>query len=244
MGVKAGVTVEEVEVGGLLPGELRAVLEEISLPHQKIPIEPGLDQETGKIIAGQDGTTVDIEKTLARVMAAAPGQKTELEIIYLQPKYSRRDLEQADRIVAGYTTWFHGSSARYQNIRTALHSLNNVVVWPGEMFSFNESTGPRTAERGYLPAPIILQGGFDTDYGGGVCQVASTMFNAALEAGLPIVERHAHTQPVHYVPAGKDATVDYGNLDLKWRNNRKGPLIVKTSLQNGRIYVGLKGGND
>lgn len=242
LGVKEGVMVEDVQVERLLPSEVRAVLEDISRPHQKLPTEPGIDKETGKIIAEQYGTTVDIEKSLAKVMAASPGQKIELDIIYLKPRYSQRDLDQANQVIAGYATWFHGSSARYQNIMTAMHSLNNVIVWPGETFSFNETTGPRTAERGYLPAPIIMQGGFDVDYGGGVCQVASTVFNAALAAGLPVVERHAHTKPVHYVPAGKDATVDYGSLDLKWMNNRKGPLIVKTSLQNGRIYVELKGG--
>jgi len=122
-----------------------------------------------------------------------------------------------------------------------LKSINNTLVWPGEVFSFNEATGPRTPERGYLPAPIILNGGFDVGYGGGVCQVSSTVYNAALLAKLPIIERHAHTKPVHYVPEGKDATVNYGYLDMKFMNNRDGPLIIKTTLQNGRIHVEFRG---
>ncbi len=241
LGVKEGVMVEDMEVARLLPSELRAVIEEIALKHQKLPIEPTMDKETGEIIAEQAGTTVDVEQSLAKIMASLPGQKNELEIVLINPQYSRQDLIKANHIIANYTTWFHGSSARYQNIGAALKSLNNTVVWPGEVFSFNETTGPRTAERGYLPAPIILNGGYDTDYGGGVCQVASTVYNAALIAGLPIIERHAHTKPVHYVPDGKDATVNYGYLDMRCKNNREGPLIIKTSLQNGRVYVEIRG---
>lgn len=241
MGVKEGVMVEDIEVARLMPSELRAVIEEIALKHQKLPTEPSMDKETGEIKPELVGTTVDIDQNLAKILAAPPGQKMELEVILINPQYSRQDLIKANQIIANYTTWFHGSSARYQNIASALKSLNNTVVWPGEVFSFNETTGPRTAERGYLPAPIILNGGYDVDYGGGVCQVASTVYNAALIAGLPIIERHAHTKPVHYVPAGKDATVNYGHLDLRYQNNRKGPLIIKTSIQNGRIYVEFRG---
>src|SRR5690606_17886713 len=122
-------------------------------------------------------------------------------------------------IIGSYSTWFHGSPARHQNISTALKSVNNTMIWPGEVFSFNDTTGPRTPERGYLPAPIILNGDYDVGYGGGVCQVSSTVYNAALAANLTILERHSHTRPVHYVPEGYDATVDYGWLDLKWQNN-------------------------
>jgi len=241
LGVKEGVMVEDIEVTRLMPRELQAVIEEIALKHQKLPTEPSMDKETGRINPEQAGTTVNVDQSLAKVLAASPGQKIELDIVLINPQYSRQDLIKANQIIANYTTWFHGSSARYQNISTALKSLNNTVVWPGEVFSFNETTGPRTAERGYLPAPIILNGGFDVDYGGGVCQVASTVYNTALIAGLPIIERHAHTKPVHYVPAGKDATVNYGYLDLRYQNNRSGPLIIKTSMQNGRIYVEFRG---
>lgn len=241
LGVKEGVMVDDVEVARLMPRELRAVVEEIALKHQKLPTEPSMDKETGKIHPEQAGTTVDVDQSVAKILAASPGQEIQLEIVLISPQYTRQDLIKANQIIANYTTWFHGTSARYQNIAAALKSLNNTVVWPGEVFSFNETTGPRTAERGYLPAPIILNGGFDLDYGGGVCQVASTVYNAALIAGLPIIERHAHTKPVHYVPAGKDATVNYGYLDLRCQNNRRGPLIIKTSMQNGRIYVEFRG---
>jgi Uncharacterized vancomycin resistance protein len=241
MGAKSGVMVEDIDVTRLLPGEVRAVIEEAALKHQKLPVEPSMDKETGRIKTERAGTTVDVEKTLAKVMASPPGQRNELEIVWINPRYTQQDLKNAKNIIGSYSTWFHGSSARYENIETALKSINNTVVWPGDEFSFNETTGPRTAERGYLPAPIILNGGFDMDYGGGVCQVASTVYNAALMAGMPIIERHRHTKPVHYVPEGRDATVNYGALDLRFKNNRAGPVIIKTSMNNSRIYVEFRG---
>jgi len=240
-GVKEGVSIEDVSVERLLPGELRGVIEEMAMRYQKVPVEPRLDKETATIIPEEEGVIIDVEKTLTQIQAAPPGQKLSLEIVKSSPRYTRQDLLNARNNVAAYQTWFHGSSARYQNIASALKSLNNTVIWPEEVFSLNDTTGPRSAERGYLPAPIILNGAYDVDYGGGVCQVASTAYNAALLAKLPIVERHAHTRPVHYVPEGKDATVSYGYLDLKFRNNRNGPLIIKTGLQNGKIYVELRG---
>ncbi|MDD4171594.1 MAG: VanW family protein [Syntrophomonas sp.] len=241
LGVKEGVRVEGIEVERLLPGELREVIEGIALQHQKLPLEPRLDKKTGVIIGEEMGFTVDVDMSLAKIQGSLPGENHTLEKTMITPVYNSNDLIKACQVIANYSTWFHGSSARYQNISAAIKSLNNTVIWPGEVFSFNENTGPRTPERGYLPAPIIINGGYDVGYGGGVCQVSSTVYNAALKAGLPIIERHNHSKPVHYVPAGQDATVDYGYLDLKWQNNRKGPLIMKTSLQNGRVYVELKG---
>jgi vancomycin resistance protein YoaR len=87
-----------------------------------------------------------------------------------------------------------------------------------------------------------LKGSFDLGLGGGVCQVSSTLFNAALTAKLPIEERHAHSMPVHYVPVGRDATVDYGSLDLKFRNNRKGPVIIKMYVGGGQVMAEIWGG--
>lgn len=241
LGVREGVTVENVKVERLLPGELRGVVEEMAIRYQKLPIEPRLDQATGVIIAEESGISVDVDKTLAQIQTSTPGQEVKLEIITSQPRYRRQDIVNARNPIAHYQTWFHGSLERYNNISVALQSINNTLVWPGEVFSFNEVTGPRTAERGYLPAPIILNGGFDVGYGGGVCQVSSTVYNVALLAKLPIIERQGHSKPVHYVAEGKDATVNYGYQDLKFSNNRNGPLIVKTILQNGRIYVEFRG---
>lgn len=241
VGVKEGVKVEGIEVERLLPRELQEVVRGIALQHQKLPVEPILEKESGIIIGEEMGYTVDIDATLVKIRSAPEGGDIRLEKVPLYPKHRSADIINASKIIGTYSTWFHGSPARYQNIATALKSINNTMIWPGEIFSFNEITGPRTPERGYLPAPIILNGDFDVGYGGGVCQVSSTVYNAALAADLTIMERHSHTKPVHYVPEGHDATVDYGWLDLKFQNSRHGPVIVKTSFYNNCVYVELRG---
>lgn len=241
LGIPEGVMLENIEMERLLPQEVRGVVEEIAIRYQKTPVEPRLDKETGAIIPEEPGVSIDVEGTIAQIQAAAPGQEIKLVTISFEPHHNSREIADAQQIIAEFHTWFQGSAARCQNISAALRSLNNTLLWPGEVFSFNEVTGPKTPERGYLPAPIILNGAYEVDYGGGVCQVASTLYNAALLAKLPIIERHPHSKPVHYVPVGKDATVNYGYLDMKFKNNRNGPLIIKTALQNGRIYVELRG---
>ncbi len=161
----------------------------------------------------------------------------------VNPRYRKESLEKARRCIGSYRTWFHGSGARYKNISLACQSVNNIVLWPDQEFSFNETTGPRTPERGYLPAPIIMSGSFDMGYGGGVCQASSTLYNVALQAGLTISERHQHSKPIHYVPPGKDAAVSYGDQDLCFINNRAGPLIIKTSIYSGRVSAEIWGGD-
>ncbi|MEQ8201243.1 MAG: VanW family protein [Syntrophomonadaceae bacterium] len=241
-GAKSGVSVEGVIVERLLPGELEEVVRGIALQYQKLPVEPRLDKQTGLIISEEIGYTVDIEATLARLRACQPGENVELRKIVLAPRHRGVEIKNAQQTVIGsYSTWFHGSPARYQNIATAMRSVNNTLLWPDQVFSFNEFIGPRTPERGYLPAPVILNGDLDVGYGGGVCQVSSTIYNAALAANLTIIERHSHSKPVHYVPEGRDAAVDYGGVDLKFKNNRSTAVIIKSSLYNGRLYIELRG---
>ncbi len=241
-GVKAGVSLEGVGVERLLPEELEEVVRGIALPHQKMPVEPRLDKKTGLVISEEIGSTVDIEATLAQLWSCPSGENIQLVKIPLAPQHNSAEIQDAQKAIMGsYSTYFHGSPARYQNISMAMRNVNNTLLWPGQLFSFNEVVGPRTPERGYLPAPVILNGGLDVGYGGGVCQVSSTVYNAALAAGLTIVERHGHSKPVHYVPEGRDAAVDYGGVDMKFRNNRSTAIIIKSYLNNGRLYIELRG---
>lgn len=242
-GVEKGVTVEGEQVGRLLPGELREIVEEMAIRWQKVPVEPSLDRASGAVLCEQPGVVVDVEETINDTMAAAEGEKVKLVLHEVKPRYRKESLDAANQCLGSYKTWFHGSGARYKNISLACHSINYTVIWPGQEFSFNETTGPRTPERGYLPAPIILSGSFDMGYGGGVCQASSTLYNAALQAGLTITERHRHSKPIHYVPAGKDATVSYGDQDLRFKNNRAGPVVVKASLYSGRVCAEIWGGD-
>jgi len=240
-GVKPGVTIQGEDVGGLLKSEVRSVVEEMAIRYQKLPVEPTIDKETGEVIDEQDGYIVDIEKNIEKIFLAEENECLELEIIKVHSQYSGKTLKDANQVLGYFETWIRGSSERYTNISLAATSINNIVIWPGEVFSFNEIVGPRTPEMGYLPAPVILKEGSDMDFGGGVCQVSSTIYNAAQEASLRIIERHPHSKAIHYVPEGRDATVNYGYLDLKFANNYRGPIIIKSGITNGKLWVQIMG---
>lgn len=240
-GVKPGVTLNNEHCARLMPAEVRPIVEDMAIRYQKLPLEPGLDKETGRIFSEQPGFVIDVDETIKQVMAAGENSQVKPVIIKVNPRFRSSDLEKASKILGEYATWFHGSGARYNNIGLAVKGLNNTVIWPEEIFSFNEVVGPRTPEQGYLPAPVIIGGGNNLDYGGGVCQVSSTLYNAALNAGLQVRERHLHTKPIGYVPKGRDAAVAYNYLDLKLKNHNKDPVIIKTGLGNGRIWAQIWG---
>src|SRR5690606_9807336 len=108
-------------------------------------------------------------------------------------------------------------------------------------FSFNRVVGPRTLAKGFLPAPEIVGEEFVEGVGGGICQVSSTLYNAALYADLQIVERYRHSVPLGYVPPGRDATLQYGVMDFQFRNTTGEPLIVRAVAGDGRLHVTLWG---
>lgn len=240
-GVKEGVNMAGEDFSGLLPDEVRSVVEEMAVRYQKLPKEPAIDKESGEIISEENGYLIDVDTTINRVLNASNNENLKLTRLLIRPNYSSSDLKAADQSIAYYETWFSGRYERLVNINLATATINNTLLWPDKTFSFNEVVGPRTPERGYLPAPIILMGGNSVDYGGGICQVASTLYNAAEQAGLEIFERHSHSKPVHYVPEGKDATVNYDDLDLKFSNNKEGPLIIKSGVSGSRIWVQIMG---
>lgn len=121
--------------------------------------------------------------------------------------------------LGGFTTTLAGSlPARTTNIRLAVAALDGAVVEPGDILSFNAVVGPRSRERGYLDAPVILRETRQLQTGGGVCQVASTVFVAALLSGFEVAERWRHSSPVDYVALGEDATIAWGVKDLRLRN--------------------------
>jgi len=116
-------------------------------------------------------------------------------------------LASINKKVSTYTTYFANAGNRGHNINLASSRLNNTILMPGETFSYLKVVGPYGASNGYLPAPIYLNGDTATANGGGVCQLASTLYNAQLRAGLVTVSRRGHTFAPTYVPKGLDATV-------------------------------------
>lgn len=124
---------------------------------------------------------------------------------------------------------------RISNINLACESISGTTVKPGEEFSFNEVVGKRSKERGYKDAPIIFHGEKSYGTGGGVCQVSTTVYMAALNAGLEITQRHTHSEKVSYAP-GTDATVVFGEKDMKFKNNTSDTVYIYAWVQNETVY--------
>ena len=132
--------------------------------------------------------------------------------------------------VGAYETFYGGIANRIHNVQLVAHLVDHKFIAPGETFSFNNTTGERSAAKGFLEAPVIVNGELQTGLGGGVCQVSTTVFNAAYEAGLPITARTNHALYISHYPLGRDATVDYPGIDLKFVNDTK-PLAAAAHLR-------------
>ena len=168
-------------------------------------------------------------------MEAAPETKLSPVTVELDPALPASFYSNFNQVKGGYYTWFDNGT-RGKNIIIAASAINNHILAPGEIFSFNRIVDPRTIEKGYKHAPIIVGGRVIPGIGGGICQVSSTLYNAILKAGLEVVERYPHSKPVYYVPPGRDATVsDY--LDFKFRNSSSCFIVVKSWAGGGRIEI-------
>lgn len=128
---------------------------------------------------------------------------------------------------------------RVFNITKASKHINAFTLMPNSTFSFNKVVGKRDSEKGYKQAKIIVKGEREEAIGGGICQLSSTIYNAVFPLKLPIIERHNHTGDVHYLPQGKDAAVDYGSLDLKFKNTFDFPLRFYVYIKKGYLHVNV-----
>ncbi len=140
-----------------------------------------------------------------------------------------------------YTDVAAGNPDRAHNIKLGATAINAILLAPGDIFSFNEVVGEASAAKGYRYAPVIVGDELVPGLGGGLCQVSTTLYNAALLANLEIVERHNHSMPISYIPLGRDATVATGSLDLKFRNNRDHYILIGAELKNLRLTFRLFG---
>ncbi len=147
-----------------------------------------------------------------------------------------------------YTTYYGGSSgSRSNNISVCSNTISGIELLPGERFDFNKVVGQRTASRGYLPAPVyVVKNGetvSETDYGGGICQVSSTIFCAVNRAGLKVIERTSHSKDVTYVPKGMDATVSWGGPEFIFENSTDYPIRLFLSAGGATLSVSIVGSN-
>jgi len=143
-------------------------------------------------------------------------------------------------VLASHETKFNSNEKnRSANISLAAESINGKVVSPGEVFSFNEAVGPTIESRGYKEDIIFIDGEKHKGFGGGVCQVSTTLHGAAEEAGMTILERHDHSRPVGYAKPGDEAATSYGGIDFKFKNDKQYAVRINAGVTDGRVCVSL-----
>jgi vancomycin resistance protein YoaR len=153
---------------------------------------------------------------------------------------TKEELSSVDQEISSFSTSFVSSSAeRVKNIKLAVKSIDGKVLMPGEVFSFNDIVGERIKERGFLEAPVILNGKIDSGLGGGICQVSSTLYNAVLRTGIKPIERTNHSLPSSYVALGLDATVAWNSKDFKFENTLDYPLFIEGYTDGKNLHINL-----
>ncbi len=148
----------------------------------------------------------------------------------------------AQRELAGFSTSLKGRSpGQRRNAELAARSIDGRLIAPGATFSFNRAVRSWSVDRGYVKALVSYDGELVRAYGGGVCQTSTTLYNAALLAGLPVVERHPHVFVPHYIAPGRDAAVAFPGIDLRFRNSTGAPLRIRAHVRGDRLQVSLVG---
>ena len=143
-------------------------------------------------------------------------------------------------VIGSYKTSLEGRTpAQVYNVRLAAAKINGVIIPPNGIFSFVKIVGSWTADRGFRKAPVSYDGELINSWGGGVCQASSTLYNAALIAGLDIVERYRHHWPAMYAPLGRDAAVAYYDIDLKFKNNLTSSIKIQAITENQSVIFNI-----
>lgn len=200
-----------------------------------------------RIVPSKRGLELDAPATAAAVLAAAtaPGNRTaNLVVTAAEPELTTAEVRAMgiERRLGTYSTLNAGTFDRITNLRRAIELLHGALVPPGGTFSFNDRVGERTTERGFRSAPVIIRDEYDEAVGGGVSQVGTTVFNAAWESGVKIVERNPHSLYISRYQLGRDATVNYPDLDLRFLNDTPNWIFVAGSWDASGITVSLYGG--
>jgi vancomycin resistance protein YoaR len=158
----------------------------------------------------------------------------------ISPDITADMLSSIDTMVSFFSTDYSTSSyERSRNVELAAELINGKLLMPGDTFSFNDSVGERTMERGFMSAPIVVGNKVESGLGGGICQVSSTLYNVILQTGLSSFERVNHTLPSSYVPLGLDATVDWNTIDFKFTNTYKYPMLLNAYTADKNLYINI-----
>ena len=226
------------------------VLDEIYNEIHKEPVDAYYTQNPYTIIPSENG--LDFAISLEEAHNLLQEEKDEytipLKVLYPNVTTNMIGTEAFPDMLSNFSTKYAASNKnRTTNLILAANKINGTVLMPGEIFSYNKVVGERTIAAGYKEAPIYVNGKVEDGLGGGICQITTTLYNAALYANLEILERSNHQFVPSYANASRDATVVYGAIDFKFKNNREYPIKITCSVANGianfKIF-GLKSEND
>jgi vancomycin resistance protein YoaR len=199
-----------------------------------------------RVVPAKSGSVLDGVATARSILSAALRPSNRVARVAVKseaPEVTTREAKGmgVTGLVGAYETTYGGEPNRLHNVRLVARLIDGTLIAPGATFSFNGTTGERSEDKGFLEAPVIINGELQTGLGGGVCQVSTTVFNAAYEAGLPITSRTNHALYIDHYPLGRDATVNYPDIDLTFRNDSGRWLFLKTFVGSSSLTVALYG---
>ena len=184
------------------------------------------------------------QELLANMIAENPeAEEYSTDLIYTDAEITIKDFgkEAFPDLLASFSTKYVNNPDRTTNLRLAAGKIDGTVVLPGEIFSYNKVVGKRTIAAGYKNAAIYQDGQVTDGLGGGICQISTTLYNAAIEAGMLIEERRNHMFVPSYAGAGKDATVVWGSTDFKFENRRSYPIKIEATVSGGIARIKIYG---
>ena len=199
-----------------------------------------------RVVPAVAGRTLEAKATTRNLLAAmlsTTNRRADLQVVTAAPERSTSEAKAMGitGLVGAYETFYGGEPNRIHNVQLVSHLIDNHFIAPGEEFSFNGTTGERTSDKGFLEAPVIINGELKTGLGGGICQVSTTTFNAAYDAGLSITDRTNHALYISHYPLGRDATVNYPDTDLKFVNDTEHWIWLRTFVGSSSLTVALYG---
>ncbi len=224
--------------GALDEADLEAIYETVYVEAENATLDPEQDYA---IVDSVTGVSFDLEASEATLADAGEGDTVEVALVYTEPDITTELMEEnLFRDVLGtYSSTVKGTTNRKTNVKLSAESCNEVILLPGETFSYNDTVGERTEAAGYKTAAAYSNGDTVQELGGGICQTSSTLYNAVLLANLEITERTNHSYASSYVPLGQDATVSWGGPDFKFTNDTEYPIKIATSYSTGNILTCL-----
>lgn len=231
-------------------GKVRSFVEEKCKQFEKEPQDASISSDGGggfNLTEGVTGQVINVDESVKIIEDYVAGQwqggsgSVAISVETEEPKGNTEDLEQIQDLLGTFTTYYSGTYGRNVNVERGAELINDHVLWPGDTFSVCDHLVPFNAENGYELGGEYAAGRVVQGYGGGICQVSTTLYNALLLAEVDIVERHCHTMSVSYVNPSMDAAIAEGNMDLVFQNNTDTPIFISGYAYGGVLTFSVYG---